>query len=101
MARYTIALRGKAASPHAEMKIEEKSVDLHRDENLSELYLLEVNPKGQVRITWPYAPIDSGVHFDGEQILGVRWLVFFQGTYTNISNAIHTAYKHAGDNIPH
>lgn len=51
MARYTIALRGKAASSEAEIIIEEKSIDLHRDENLSERYLLVVNPKGQVRIT--------------------------------------------------
>lgn len=44
-------------SSEDEMRIEEKSVDLHRDENLSEEYLLEVNPKGQVRITLAYLTI--------------------------------------------
>jgi len=66
MARYTVALRGNAASPETAMRIEEKLVDLHRGENLSEKYLLEVNPKGQVCITLPYAPIPVFGYFEGE-----------------------------------
>jgi hypothetical protein len=46
MVRYAIALG--QASHEAGLRIEEKIVDLHRDENLSEWYLTEINPKGQV-----------------------------------------------------
>ena len=49
MIRYTIALRGEPASSAEEIRIIEKVVNLQRDENLSEEYLLKVNPKGQVR----------------------------------------------------
>ena len=47
--RYTIALRGEPTSLAGEMKIVEKVVNLQRDENLAEGYLLGINPKGQVR----------------------------------------------------
>ncbi|KAL9119122.1 MAG: hypothetical protein Q9187_004325, partial [Circinaria calcarea] len=58
MTRYTIALRGDPSSAAATMAIEEKMVDLHRDENLAEQYLLAVNPKGQVpTLTSPALPI--------------------------------------------
>ena len=48
MVRHTIALRGRPRSSESFINIEEKIVDLSRGEHISETYLLEVNPKGQV-----------------------------------------------------
>jgi hypothetical protein len=48
MARYTIALCGDPAEGVEPLIFDKKVVDLHRDENLSEEYLLNVNPNGQV-----------------------------------------------------
>jgi hypothetical protein len=48
MVRYAIALRGEPGSEA--MTIEEKSINLHKDEHLQEWYLADINPKGQVSI---------------------------------------------------
>jgi hypothetical protein len=48
MARYTIALRGDPTEGEESLIFEEKVVDLHRDGNLDEEYLLNVNRNGQV-----------------------------------------------------
>ena len=50
IARFTYALGRKSASNtgNGGVKIENKLVNLHRDENIAEEYLLMVNPKGQV-----------------------------------------------------
>jgi hypothetical protein len=48
MVRYAVSLRGEPSSAGETISIGEKIVNLHRDENLAEWYLLEVNPKGQV-----------------------------------------------------
>jgi hypothetical protein len=48
MVRYTIALRGSAEDPASEIPIQEQSVDIFNDEQLSEHFLCNVNPKGQV-----------------------------------------------------
>ena len=49
VARYTIALRGEPSSPALAMNIEEKVIDLYKAENISEWYLVNINPKGQVQ----------------------------------------------------
>lgn len=52
MARYTHAL-GRAYSqekPDESLNINLKLVNIHRNGNITEDYLLNVNPKGQVRI---------------------------------------------------
>jgi hypothetical protein len=48
MVRYAVALRGEPGDENQRMEISQKTVNLHRDENLSEWYLTKVNPKGQV-----------------------------------------------------
>lgn len=49
MVRLTVAL-GQSAYPSSvgELHIQHRLVNLHRDENISQEYLLTVNPKGQV-----------------------------------------------------
>lgn len=49
MVRLTVAL-GQSAHPSgvSELPIQHRLVNLHRDENISQEYLLTVNPKGQV-----------------------------------------------------
>lgn len=50
MVRFTYALaRSSADQTTAGVRLENKLVDHHRDENLAEEYLLKVNSKGQVR----------------------------------------------------
>lgn len=49
MVRYTIALRGLPKSENAAIMIEEKSVDIFHEEQLSEDFLCNINAKGQVR----------------------------------------------------
>jgi hypothetical protein len=56
MVRYAIALDG--VSDKTGLCIEEKIIDLHRDENLSQWYLTEVNQKGQVSFVCVY-PVAS------------------------------------------
>lgn len=52
MVRFTYVLGRSSADPTTTgVKIENKLVDHHRDENLAEEYLLKINPKGQVRST--------------------------------------------------
>lgn len=48
MVRYTLALRGTPKDPSSPILIEEKDVDIFHQEQLSEHYLCEINPKGQV-----------------------------------------------------
>jgi glutathione S-transferase len=48
MVRYAIALRGE--SDGQEVEVEERVVNLNKNEHLSEWYLTEINPKGQVRL---------------------------------------------------
>lgn len=49
MVRFTYALGRSSADPNtAGVHLENKLVDHHRDENLAEDYLLNINPKGQV-----------------------------------------------------
>ncbi|KAB8252759.1 hypothetical protein BDV35DRAFT_165490 [Aspergillus flavus] len=50
MVQFTIALalRDKSQSSRELAKIKHRLVNLHRNENLSEDYLLHVNPKGKV-----------------------------------------------------
>lgn len=52
MVRFTYVLGRSSADPtRKSVKIENKLIDHHRDENLAENYLLRINPKGQVRST--------------------------------------------------
>lgn len=52
MVRFTYVLGRSSAEPTTTgVKIKNKLVDHHRDENLAEDYLLRINPKGQVRST--------------------------------------------------
>lgn len=52
MVRFTYILGRSSADPTTNgVKIENKLIDHHRDENLAEDYLLRINPKGQVRST--------------------------------------------------
>ena len=53
VARYSIALRREPSAPEAAMEIGEKFIDINSGDNLTEWYLVEVNPKGQVRILSP------------------------------------------------
>lgn len=49
MARFTYVLGQRSRKGGDVIHIENRLVNLHRDENVSESYLLTVNPKGQVR----------------------------------------------------
>lgn len=50
MVRFTYVLgRSSADLTTKGVQVEYKLVDHHRDENLGEDYLLNINPKGQVR----------------------------------------------------
>ncbi|KAF2174139.1 hypothetical protein M409DRAFT_16409 [Zasmidium cellare ATCC 36951] len=61
MLQYTLAIRGAPTNPEDEITIEEKEVDIHfKLEQLSEFYLLNVNPKGKVpALTSPSPNIPS------------------------------------------
>jgi hypothetical protein len=48
MARYSYVLRGTAIDPKDEIRIEEKSVHLGKGEQLTEHYLCDINPAGDV-----------------------------------------------------
>jgi len=48
MVRTTIAIRGDARDRDCEMLIEEEEVDIYREEQLTEHYLCDINPLGQV-----------------------------------------------------
>lgn len=50
MARFTYVLARSTESPASnDIVFENKLVNLHHDENIAEDYLVQVNPKGQVR----------------------------------------------------
>jgi glutathione S-transferase len=48
MVRYTLALRGPAGNEADVMVVQEEEVDITADAQLTELFLCEVNAKGQV-----------------------------------------------------
>lgn len=48
MARHTYALRGAVNDPKNEIRIEEKAVHLGKGEQLTEHYLCDINPAGEV-----------------------------------------------------
>jgi hypothetical protein len=50
MVRFTAALGAKSGEATTPIHVEHQLVNLHRDENIAESYLLSINPKGQVRI---------------------------------------------------
>lgn len=49
MVRYTAAIRGVPKDTESEILIEEQAVDIFHEEQLSEHFLCEINPLGQVR----------------------------------------------------
>lgn len=62
MARLTYNLgRGldHGEGQHPEIVLDNRLVNLHRDENVSEEYLLNINAKGQVRDYWIASAISS------------------------------------------
>lgn len=62
MARFTAALGASAGQATRPITIEHQLVNLHRNGNISEWYLLNVNPKGQV-ISWEISE-KGGLFFD-------------------------------------
>ena len=62
MVRYTLALRGTPESPETAIMVEEKYVDIYVYEQLSEKFLLQVNPKGQVS-PLSYHPIKIDIYY--------------------------------------
>ena len=48
MVRYTAAIRGAPKDPESEILIEEQAIDIFHEEQLSEHFLCEINPLGQV-----------------------------------------------------
>ena len=51
MVRYTIAVMGAPKNPESEILIQEQVIDIFHEEQLSEHYLCEINPLGQVRFS--------------------------------------------------
>lgn len=49
MVRYTAAIRGAPKDVESKILIEEQVVDIFHEEQLSEHFLCEINPLGQVR----------------------------------------------------
>lgn len=50
MVRQTIAIRGLPQNAASELSIKEEVVDIFHGEQLTERYLCEINPEGQVMI---------------------------------------------------
>lgn len=50
MVQLTLAFRGEPKGDESTMIVEQKEIDILKSEQLEEAYLLEINPKGQVRI---------------------------------------------------
>jgi hypothetical protein len=50
MVRYTLALRGPPKDASSAIEVHEQEVDVYHEEQLSEQFLCEINPKGQVNI---------------------------------------------------
>ena len=48
MARFAYALRGTPKDPKNEIRIEERQVNLGKGEQLTEHYLCDINPAGDV-----------------------------------------------------
>jgi hypothetical protein len=69
MARLTLALGVKSGEPTKPVTVQLRLLNLHRDENLEEWFLLTMNPKGQVRITsnlsWQGWHLSQGARNDG------------------------------------
>src|SRR5256885_3422319 len=49
MVRYTLAVKGAPQKPAAAMVVKEQEVDIFHGAQLDEQFLLEINPRGQVR----------------------------------------------------
>jgi hypothetical protein len=56
MIRYLLRIRGDARDAASSMNVTEEMIDIFNEEQLSEKYLLEVNPNGQVRISFYSTP---------------------------------------------
>lgn len=50
MVRYTLALRGPSKDPSSKIDVTEKVVDIFNSAQLEEDFLVNINPKGQVRL---------------------------------------------------
>lgn len=50
MVRQTIAILGEPEDAAAKIVIDEKVVDIFKEEQFAEHFLCEINPEGQVRI---------------------------------------------------
>lgn len=50
MARYTFAVRGEPQDANNEIRIEERQINLGKGEQLTEHYLCDINPAGDVGI---------------------------------------------------
>jgi hypothetical protein len=59
MVRYALALRGEPKAASDEMVVEERVVEIFKGEQLTEHFLCEVNPKGQVRTSPTFPPAFS------------------------------------------
>ena len=57
MARYTYALRGAVNDSQNEIRIEEFQVDLMKGEQLTEHFLCDINPAGEVRYLYSALPL--------------------------------------------
>lgn len=53
MARYTFALRGSPANEHAAMHVREQLCSLRASEQLTEHFLCDINPNGEVPVLVP------------------------------------------------
>jgi hypothetical protein len=49
MVTYTVALRGEPKDAESDMPIVQHDVDIFHAEQLTEAFLTEINPEGQVR----------------------------------------------------
>ena len=48
MVRYTLAVRGQALDKDSEIQIEEQPVEIFNEEQMTEHFLCDINPLGQV-----------------------------------------------------
>jgi hypothetical protein len=56
MVRYTFALAGAPVPGDLPISLKLQEVDIFQNEQLEEFYLCNINPKGQVRYTYPSSP---------------------------------------------
>ncbi|OAP60326.1 hypothetical protein AYL99_05328 [Fonsecaea erecta] len=74
MVRYTVALRGAPQDAASEVPIQEQSVDIFHEEQLSEHFLTNINPKGQVPVlTSPALPAPIADSMDITRFLAQRY----------------------------